>query len=166
MLAQKKNGHDSAPAAFASLTAGLLARKGEAHPASAHLDGVSLHAKSAGELTPVEVQVPPAPEPHPAAAQAELAKSAVSAEAHLGRDGCCAWSLPPSVMEPLPPGQRHSVGLRVDDERLRRVKILAARAGASNQKVILAALDHYLAHMSETLATECPCLARSMTAKP
>ena len=35
------NGKDNM---FASLTAGLLARKGEASPASAHLDGMSIHS--------------------------------------------------------------------------------------------------------------------------
>jgi hypothetical protein len=31
----------------------------------------------------------------------------------------------------------------------------------TNQKVLLAALDHYLAYACDVLASECPCLARS-----
>lgn len=149
MYAQKKSDNDAARPAFASLTAGLLARKGEAHPAPAHLDGVSLHAKRAEEYESAQ----------------EVSNVVPAPKQDVAPDGCCNWSLPDKAMEPLPPGQRHSMGLRLDDERLRRVKILAARAGASNQKVMLAALDHYLTHMSQTLAAECPCLARSIGTK-
>ncbi len=164
MQAQKKENRDAVRPAFASLTAGLLARKGEAHPAPAHLDGVSFHAKSAEEFASEAAEA--ASDARAAGqkkdGQPDKAAPPVAKAAH----GCCAWTLPESALVPLPPGQRHSMGLRLDDERLRKVKILAARAGVSNQKVMLAALDDYLSHMTETLAAECPCLARSMLNRP
>lgn len=190
MLPEKKQDSDQTKTAFASLTAGLLARKGEAHPAPAHLDGVSLHAHGTPEFakasqTATAPSDPPVPAPaaqptRPHALPSRQVKGAgqgdtlphpngkaLRGQAPAPRpegaedEGCCKWSLPDSAMKPLPPGQRHSVGLRIDDERLHKVKILAARAGSSNQKVLLAALDHYLEATIAQLSRECPCLARS-----
>ncbi len=71
--------------------------------------------------------------------------------------------LPRAVTEPLPEGAKATVRTRLDPERVRKLKILAARMGTTNQKVMLAALDHYIDYACEVLAAECPCLARSMS---
>jgi len=165
---------------FASLTAGLLARKGEASPASAHLDGVSIHSHGV-DLEPLEeLAGEPAPAPAQESSPAPVAelrayqpkppktpdpeeqRRRASARASEAVAGCCDLDLPKAVVEHMPEGPRSTVTTRLDPERVRKLKILAARMGTSNQKVMLAALDHYLEYACEVLAAECPCLARSI----
>ena len=226
-----QRGGGNAQPRFASLTAGLMARKGEAVPAPAHLDGVSIHShgvarqpqsiaeqelsqttaaplfenaapEPAPKPAPVErpqapygtrhvprvpqgtVEPAPQPEPEPTprfepeaheatAAPRPLADEPVPppveilqrrAErlATVGTGDCCALPLPAAVTETLPAGPYAKVTTRLDRERVRKLKILAARMETTNQKVLLAALDHYLDYACDVLASECPCLARSL----
>lgn len=224
-----QRGGGNAQPRFASLTAGLMARKGEAVPAPAHLDGVSIHshgvarqpqsvaeqelsqtaaapqfANAAPEPAPVErpqapygtrhvprvpqVATEPAPqsEPQPEPAPrfepvlrettaaprplvdepvpppAEILQRRAERLATVGTGDCCALPLPAAVTETLPPGPYAKVTTRLDRERVRKLKILAARMETTNQKILLAALDHYLNYACDVLATECPCLARSL----
>jgi len=208
---------------FASLTAGLMARKGEASPAPAHLDGVSIHShgverepltyadrqytqapherlfqpprpvSSLNELqgppTPAPSPEPTVPQPQEAEAVAEPApepvtepvqargvpapdepepvpeevlKARAARLATVSQGDCCALPMPPAVTETLPPGPYAKVTTRLDRERVRKLKIIAARMETTNQKVLLAALDHYLDYACNVLASECPCLARSL----
>jgi len=190
----RTGGHSTAP--FASLTAGLMARKGEAVPAPAHLDGVALHSHGVARepLSVADQQIeqpaqaplfPPVPsnddvgeppqygshhvacevhyEDAPEAIPEEVLRERAARRATANQGDCCALPLPPAVTETLPPGPYAKVTTRLDKERVRKLKIIAARMGASNQKVLLAALDHYLDYAVEVLASECPCLARSFT---
>ncbi len=217
-----KNGNASGPnggggqngqngGGFASLTAGIMARKGEASPAPAHLDGVSLHTHGVArqpdvprppvyhepdpepvlapvgpvepvaqveepEREPVEAREgPPEPALEPVMepelkedekpfSTPELRKKA-HRKATLSSGDCCELPLPTAVTQTLPQGAKARVITRLDPERVRKLKILAARMGTSNQKVMLAALDHYLEYACEVMAAECPCLARSMANK-
>jgi hypothetical protein len=223
--AQRKPGNGQG-GSFASLTAGLMARKGEAVPAPAHLDGVSIHShgvarepQSVAEQNlaatireqlisgaalqpqpaadpaptfvepqssePVEAfqapqtpQSPEAPrsfkspvspeqgersfEDQPAPVSEDVLRERAARRATAATGDCCALPLPTAVTEPLPPGPYAKVTTRLDKERVRKLKIIAARMGTSNQKVLLAALDHYLDYACDVLASECPCLARSM----
>jgi len=187
------NGHSSSrggdnanSSLFASLTGGIMARKGEAAPAPAHLDGVSIH--SHGVVREHEIERPSFEQPDPVTPPAPVAREAyvpeveVEAEtevlpgrmaakearrravrrANLAGGDCCEISLPKAVTSILPEGPKSTVTTRIDMERVRKLKILAARMGTTNQKIMLAALDHYLEFVGEELAAECPCLARSM----
>lgn len=165
---------------FASLTAGLLARKGEAAPASAHLDGVSIHSHGVDLSVPQQQLPDPAPLPLPEPSDESRAevrnfrpeppkepdhdelRRRAQARAAEAVAGCCELELPEAVVENMPEGPRSTVTTRLDPERVRKLKILAARMGTSNQKVMLAALDHYLEYACDVLAAECPCLARSI----
>lgn len=249
---QRKAGGSTSPS-FASLTAGLMARKGEAVPAPAHLDGVSIHSHGVqrepqsvadrnlaatireqlmhGKLgggspegyNPEPTLMPeptaersqelasdPASEPDPnveqfSAPQAPKAPEADAAPAlfqpgaapvHKARKApreepphveepeealpeevlrsratrrattamgdCCALPLPAAVTETLPPGPYAKVTTRLDRERVRQLKLLAARMETTNQKVMLAALDYYLDFARTVLAKECPCLSKSL----
>ncbi len=161
---ESKNGQS----VFASLTAGLMARKGEAAPAPAHLDGVPIHSHGvAREPTHSAVPdfLPPRDMSHPdepTAAARQAQRHHAIRRATVGMGDCCELSLPAAVLEPLPAGHKSTVTTRLDPERVRKLKILAARMGTSNQKVMLAALDYYLDYACEVLAAECPCLARSL----
>lgn len=191
-----QRGGGNAQPRFASLTAGLMARKGEAMPAPAHLDGVSIHSHGVArqpqsaadqELTqtaqaPLFADANPAPAPvappqpafdeatpqvrplsdEPVPPPAEILQRRAERLATVGTGDCCALPLPAAVTETLPPGPYAKVTTRLDRERVRKLKILAARMETTNQKVLLAALDHYLAYACDVLASECPCLARSL----
>ena len=186
----KLNGGGSKGGMFASLTGGIMARKGEAAPAPAHLDGVSIHSHgvvreqelSRPELNyneppaqsePAAVVAPVAREPEPVQSldqgpnrlTAKEARRRAIRRANLAGGDCCELPLPDAVTQVLPGGPRATVTTRLDPERVRKLKILAARMGTSNQKIMLAALDHYLEFVSEELAATCPCLARSMSTK-
>jgi len=198
--AQRGGGTSSAQ--FASLTAGLMARKGEASPAPAHLDGVSIHSHGVARVPETEQEQSlaqpareqlftgnpyhqPVPRPDALFGKVHLPTRAreqqrpsvdepqvvVDEEAQRHRaerrattstGDCCALALPFAVTETLPPGPYAKVVTRLDKERVRKLKILAARMETTNQKVLLAALDHYLDYACDVLARECPCLARSM----
>jgi len=171
---------------FASLTGGIMARKGEAAPAPAHLDGVSIH--SHGVVRDQDIERPSFEEPRPADYQPAAPREAYVPEdeprpveevrpgrmaakearrravrrANLAGGDCCEIPLPKAVTSVLPEGPKSTVTTRIDMERVRKLKILAARMGTTNQKIMLAALDHYLEFVGEELAVECPCLARSM----
>ncbi len=185
--AVEATGGDSS-AQFASLTAGLMARKGEAMPAPAHLDGVSIHSHGvvAQPMTAADQQLAlPAQQPlFPAGLPSAMHTSAAppltlpqasefdSGDAELRRRArrhateangdCCDLPLPRAVVETLPEGPYSKVTSRLDPERVRKLKILAARMSTTNQKVMLAALDYYLDFATEVLAKECPCIARSI----
>ncbi len=154
----EKNGQSM----FASLTAGLMARKGEAAPASAHLDGIALHSHGvvAEPLSDMERDLSDPQEPRAATVQ-QLRRRALR-RATVAAGDCCEMPLPRAVTEPLPEGHKSTVTNRLDPERVRKLKILAARMGTTNQKVMLAALDYYLDYACDVLAGECPCLARSL----
>jgi len=217
-------GDGAASSPFASLTAGLMARKGEAAPAPAHLDGVSIHshgvarepqsvaeqslsqivrealfpggaaaaaqameehlralsssASFSGSDTPSQplfgkvpaqardlpegerpedLELTPVPE--------EVLLKRANRKATVSTGDCCALPMPRAVTEKLPEGPYAKVSTRLDRERVRKLKILAARMETTNQKVMLAALDHYLDYACDVLASECPCLARSLNEK-
>lgn len=191
---KRANGSGKSGTMFASLTGGIMARKGEAAPAPAHLDGVSIHSHGVvreqelsrpelsyddprivySEQEPVqarEQEPDPGPdsvldtesiETRPNRLSAKEARRRAIRRANLAGGDCCELPLPPAITQVLPDGPRSTVTTRLDPERVRKLKIVAARMGTSNQKVMLAALDHYLDFVSEELAAECPCLARSM----
>jgi len=219
-----QRGDGATSSSFASLTAGLMARKGEAAPAPAHLDGVSIHSHGVArepqsvaeqglsqtareELFPggataaaqameehlrtlASSMSHPVPDASPqppvgnAPAQArdlpagdrpedmeptpvpeEVLLKRANRKATISTGDCCALPMPRAVMEKLPEGPYAKVTTRLDRERVRKLKILAARMETTNQKVLLAALDHYLDYACDVLASECPCLARSLNEK-
>ncbi len=161
VASQEKSGKN-VQSMFASLTAGLMARKGEAAPAPAHLDGVAIHSHGVARepLSVAERDLSHTQEPAPVTHN-QLRRRATR-RATVATGDCCELPLPRAMTEPLPEGHKSTVTTRLDPERVRKLKILAARMGATNQKVMLAALDHYLDYACEVLASECPCLARSM----
>jgi hypothetical protein len=56
---------------------------------------------------------------------------------------------------------RTRLSLRVDDERLRRIRLAAAHLGGNGQSLLIAALDHYLDRVMPVLINgPCPCLER------
>jgi hypothetical protein len=144
---------------FASLTAGLLARKGEAAPAApAHgfalLRGFTRAPESAPAPEPNifrEERLPPvrrdcveALPPESARAHKESApqRFRIVAEPAASLPHTVALRLPDGAHAPRP--HRTAVTVRLDEARYLRLKLTGARFHRTNQDLLTAALDHYL----------------------
>jgi hypothetical protein len=118
---------------MAALSAGLLARKGEARPAMRRADTLSALASAGDALgwNDMGDGAPPAALPPVLAARERLA---VELEA-----------TPTPRAATLPPGKRVAFTLRLDGERHRRLRQAAAAGGVSAQALLTEALDRLTA---------------------
>jgi hypothetical protein len=135
---------------FASLSSGLLARKGQARPAMRRQAtlaeaGDDLGWNDMGE--PVEVAAP-APLPPVLAQREELAETFAAPERPVA----------PVTLAPL--GKRAAFTLRLDADRHLRLRLASATRGQSAQKLVTEALDAFLTTMPDVAA-----LAESVAAK-
>jgi hypothetical protein len=168
---------------FASLTAGLLARKGEAHPAAT--------TELTDELTRGSYLQPAAAnerlvEDHrfhtPVEQQALLVKAFEAPSEHPLRDWTRATP-PPIAVDPLrsPPvrdtgeegaqrcpacpsdpqdERRFHVSVRLKRGRYLRLKLAAASLHKPSQEIIGEALDAYFSKLGPDVLGDCPCLNR------
>jgi hypothetical protein len=136
----------AAPKPFASLSSGLLARKGQARPAMRRqLTTLDFGAESLedlgwndmGEPLPAVEALQSPPLPPVLAQREELAGSFADAE-------------PQAVAPVLPTGKRRAAfTLRLDPERHLRLRLAAVTRGVSAQKLVTEALDQFLKTMPE-----------------
>lgn len=143
---------------YASLHAGLLARKGEASPAI-----------PSGFAGASYVDRPAEPAPPPAAAPEDrrdverrsdrplLARKAAPAP---GVSGCCAGIDAPELAEDphLGIARTGRAEVRLTAEQKRRLRTVAVQTGQSQQRILSAALDAWLDTLSETDMRHCACL--------
>ena len=144
---------------FAPLTAGLLARKGEAVPAGAHfsVEGSMPSrsvARSERRPSPAAKTSAPASSAKPAATGANGKTAKASAV-----PGCSSSCTPMTVVKrPRGAGQRAAMTLRLDEVRHFCLKIAAARTRRTSQDILMSALDFYLAALSKDELAGCNCL--------
>ncbi|MEC9249782.1 MAG: hypothetical protein VX501_03970 [Pseudomonadota bacterium] len=121
---------------YASLHAGLLARKGEAQPAP---------VTQIGAVFPAHTEVP---EPPVEPARPDLR------------------SQPPPASEKLaelrrhPATARHKTTVRLNDEQRRRVRLAAVQLERSQQSLISEAIDDFLDRLCERELPHCHCLKK------
>lgn len=129
---------------YASLHAGLLARKGEAMPASRPglVPGLIERAAPMVEPASREPQNPSARQPEPQ--RQPQAKSQA-----------------PARPVPIPSGRaRHKTTLRLNAAQKRRLRLAAAVLDRSQQSLISEALDEFLDILAADPALDCRCLNR------
>jgi hypothetical protein len=140
----------AAPKPLASLSSGLLARKGQARPAMRRPSGLSdfgsesiddLGWNDMGEALPVaEAPLPPVLEQREKLADL-LATAEVAQQPALAP---AAGALAPSAGK-----RRTAFTLRLDAERHLRLRLASATRGVSAQKLVTEALDDFLKTMPE-----------------
>ena len=146
----------AAPRPLASLSSGLLARKGQARPAMRRQmtvmefgaqAGDDLGWNDMGEPLPI-VEVPESLSLPPVLAQREeLAESIeAAAKAPVAPTPAPVASL---LFEPATGKRRTAFTLRLDPERHLRLRLAAVTRGLSAQKLVTEALDHFLKTMPE-----------------
>jgi hypothetical protein len=166
---------------FASLTAGLLARKGEAHPAAT--TELTDELTRGAFLTPSSLTPSPTVEPPsiqtPVEQQAFLIK-AFEAPAPPNPNWARSQSLPPldpvrtpatcdtkdeaqrcpaCPTDPMDERRFH-VSVRLKRGRYLRLKLAAASLHKPSQEIIGEALDAYFAKLGPDVLGDCPCLHR------
>lgn len=144
---------------YASLHAGLLARKGEAEPAmpSAFPGASYVDAASSpqGERRDVEARssrnrfsTKPVLDCGPAPAQSGSAPSS-----------CCGGSMAELPDDPHAGIERPGrAEVRLTAEQRRRLRTVAVQTGRSQQRILSDALDAWLDGLSETEMRDCACL--------
>lgn len=158
----------TAPKAFASLSSGLLARKGQARPAMRRqmtLDaGDDLGWNDMGEPLPVTDQATEAPLPPVLAQREELAET-LDAPIEAPVQAPMEAGSEPTVVAPvraasvlLTGTRRAAFTLRLDPDRHLRLRLASATRGLSAQRLVTQALDDLLKTMPEVeaLATSVP----------
>jgi hypothetical protein len=153
----------------ASLTASLLARKGQARPAMR--PGLMLTQPTQviepthhpDRLLVAEDVEPEAPAPRPVAAIKVVATKPVKAEPELAPAEPTPVVVAPAPVVSAPraaPGQRarSAFTLRLDSERHLRLRLLCAHRHKSAQHMLIEALDAWLASNPIAVADNgCPC---------
>lgn len=160
---------------FASLTAGLLARKGEAHPASTATFPEDMLVRSrqgwtspwqekteAGKPAPASVPEPPTlkqaepqPKPQPQPRQESADEPCMHAQA-------CQWGdAPTAAPDPL---KRFHVSVRLKRGHYIRLKLASAQLHKPSQEIIAEALADWYARQDESLFGQCACLNDDLTA--
>lgn len=155
---------------FASLTAGLLARKGQARPAIRHAPtAVDLAPQSvwAGQ-TPSASRLAPAPTADriDVGTAPDLPAPRSSAEPEPAIEPAAAEASAPRAPEPAGPrdeqappvGGRSAFTLRLDPDRHLKLRLACAHRNISAQQMVTAALDAWLAEHAPALPDRaCPC---------
>ena len=136
---------------IASLSGGLLVRKGGAMPASF--------------VFPVPEFPVPEPQPAPRVAARVTAPRAAAPSPHAEPPRPAAQETPVRAQGGGPPPPRRGgsakVSLRLDPDRHQRLRIAALHQRRSGQQLLLAALDAYLDRSALTvLDGACTCLQR------
>lgn len=147
---------------FASLTAGLLARKGEAHPAStASFPEDMLVRSRQGWASPWQERSPPAPQ---ADAQAEKqpdplpkpqAVTTISEELCVHGQGCQIGDAQAAAPDPQ---KRFHVSVRLKRGHYIRLKLASAQLHRPSQDIIAEALSDWYARQDAALFGDCACL--------
>ncbi|MBI1239026.1 MAG: hypothetical protein GC199_06745 [Alphaproteobacteria bacterium] len=167
---------------FAALTAGLLARKGEAHPATA--------VAATEDLEPLDhgfVRHPAAPVVRPRLAAVGEDRARVTSVADIQRSIEAALTggeideapRAPAATPPAPaatgetprerceacPGdsdddRKFHVSVRLKRGRYLRLKLAAASLHRPSQDIIGEALDRYFADLGKDVLGDCPCLGK------
>lgn len=121
---------------YASLHAGLLARKGEAQPAP---------VTQIGAVFPDHAEVPEPPEP-------------------TSRPKSPAQPAPPTKklgeLRRHPATARHKTTVRLNDEQRRRLRLAAVQLERSQQSLISEAIDDFLDLLCERELPHCACLKK------
>lgn len=146
---------------YASLHAGLLARKGEAEPAIP--SGFS--GTSYVDRPPARTSASP-PEDRRDVEQRRdrplLPPKRAGADADAGtpRQGCCAGGEPPDLAADPHAGLARTgrAEVRLTGEQKRRLRTVAVQTGQSQQRILSAALDAWLDGLCETEMRHCSCL--------
>ncbi|WP_300528395.1 hypothetical protein [Maricaulis sp.] len=139
---------------YASLHAGLLARKGEAMPASRPglVPGLIERAGPAAEPNVPERPARSTPQPRPAPPQTTT------------QAGSAPQPLKPvmRVQDTAKPASsaRHKTTLRLSPAQKRRLRLAAAVLDRSQQSLISEALDEFLDILAADPALDCRCLSR------
>lgn len=143
----------SEPRPAASLSAGLLARRGAAQPAMrrAPLGGIASVTPSLDDLGWNDMGAePPAPvSPISAAMVTEPVALAPPPVARQIAAIARRIGAPPPVAEPAPRARKAAFTLRLDSERHLRLRLLSALSHQSAQQLMVAALDRLLAEHGE-----------------
>lgn len=124
---------------YASLHAGLLARKGEAQPAPVTQIGAVFpdHA---------EVPRPPQAEPEPAVQPPPRAERQAAPRV--------------SNLKSHPRQARHKTTVRLTDEQRRRVRLASVQLERSQQSLVSEAIDDFLDQLCARELPNCACLRR------
>jgi len=150
---------------YASLHAGLLARKGEASPA--------IPSAAAGPVSYVDA---PAPTPTPVERRdiearshrsARPAKPVIACEPET--DTTCCQGLTGTDLPADPHAglaRHHRAQLRLTAEQKRRLRTLAVQTDWSQQRILSDALDAWLDRISETEMRGCACLRNRDAVSP
>ena len=128
---------------YASLHAGLLARKGEAIPAPVSPISTPTQLRPEGSETPAPV-VQQTPPPVPARKSCSPPKSS-------------------SAIQDLRPGRvqaRHKTTLRLNDEQKRRLRLAAVQLNRSQQSLVSEAIDEFLELICDRDLPHCVCLKK------
>ena len=170
---------------YAELTAGLLARKGEAVPATASFNGENIistqqmrrhlsmlprgkenwHEISDDDVDPrnsaAHIPVDAAPDDQTASAPPQ-ASHAPKAAVNNDTDAPCDPCVP---LAALAGGDDHivrrqAVTFRLDTIRYICLKMATAKLHRTNQDIMIAALDMYLKSLSENALGDCACLQK------
>lgn len=140
----------ASPKPFASLSSGLLARKGQARPAMRRQmtlaqAGDDLGWNDMGEPAPVEAQPAPAPLP-PVLAEREALAEEIAASAEP------APAAMPTIRRRAAGARKAAFTLRLDAERHLRLRLASATRNISSQQLVTQALDALLTTMPEVEA--------------
>jgi len=177
---------------FASLTAGLLARKGEAQPAASGFSRDmtnSLSAAAEGPSEPPKASVgetgnEPAKEAAPRAGLRRRSVAEVLGQAKQSEDkeaarptskppaedqDPCAEACPDTVAAepsgaepPYSEPKRTTVSVRLEASNYIKLRLAAAHLGKTQAEVIGAALELYLRALEPHLTTQCACLRKRL----
>lgn len=152
---------------FASLTAGLLARKGEAHPASTATFPEDMLVRSRqGWTSPWKEReqerapAPPAIEPVPAKEIATPPKPSSPDEPCVHGHACQIAEAPAAAPDPL---KRFHVSVRLKRGHYIRLKLASAQLHKPSQEIIAEALADWYARQDESLFGQCDCLKDDLT---
>jgi hypothetical protein len=152
----------------ATLHSGLLARKGHAAPASGGY-GATVPAAATAALPAVEALPPAPPRPKPVSLVADTAPTPVSLVADTAPTpvSLVADTAPtPEAAAPRPrrapsgrppregDGDRLRFTFRLDRQRYKQLKILAAQSGLTSREIVARALECYL----KAAGPACACL--------
>lgn len=154
---------------FASLTAGLLARKGEAHPASTATFPEDMLVRSRqGWTSPWDERggqekirpAPPAESPVHQPAEA-APKQAVADEPCVHGHACQIGDAPVAAPDPQ---KRFHVSVRLKRGHYIRLKLASSQLHKPSQEIIAEALADWYAKQDESLFGQCACLNDDLTA--
>ncbi len=167
---------------FATLTAGLLARKGEATPAATTYsaaggiptrkpvrNGNAARVEMAhAEIMSAQANGKKAPKkPAPPKLSSVVPKSGQSA---LGKRTStnCDPSCPPLSLNGGGGGKNHraAVTLRLEPTRYLCLKMAAAKTRRTSQDILTMALDRYLKSISNQELDDCTCLKKLINSEP